>query len=107
MFPIILSCIVVSLIIGKTAGLFLATHIYSTQNKTVILLNSIRKIVRSWEDGLFEGKEREIFLYILCETDLSNPAGSSFWDILFKTDLEKMGSILVNRFKVAKGKVEK
>lgn len=59
MFPIILSCIVVSLIIGKTAGLFLATHIYSTQNKTVILLNSIRKIVRSWEDGLFEGKERE------------------------------------------------
>jgi hypothetical protein len=57
--------------VGMTMGVFLATHIYSTQNRTVLRLESIHAVAESYFEGLFGEDPGAAMSFILCESDLS------------------------------------
>jgi hypothetical protein len=58
--------------VGMTMGVFLATHIYSTQNRrTVLRLESIHAVAESYFEGLFGEDQEAAMSFILHESDLS------------------------------------
>jgi len=75
LFPIILSVFIFSGIAGMVAGLFLATHIYSKQNKTVLRLKNINEVAQGMFDGEYGERgglgEANAITFILCESDLT------------------------------------
>ena len=71
LFPIILSCVVFSVISGMYLGFLLAIYIYTKQNKMGSRMKNIQSIAQDLFDGLYEGREKDVALFILCESDLN------------------------------------